>query len=229
MPRIIMLTLSLLFAFLVTNVISAQNITSYFESERLTQILNKVHALQTGKVGAIVDQFDTSKNWNWILEEGSLPENTNALTQLSTKGAYTIIDMEKLKYATELSLARTIIHEMVHAHLLLSFIYNNVNASLEYPGIVREWAATPTPDYNTIQHQEMAESFVNDIALALKKYNYYENRFSDNSVYIDLAWGGLDFENSVSLNDYDRKRIQITLTKAQLNVYEKAGIITAFQ
>ena len=224
-----MLTLSLLFAVLDANVVSAQNVTSYFESERLTQILNKVHALQLGKVGALVAQFDTSKNWNWILAEGSLPENTNAVTQLSTEGAYTIIDMDKLKYATDLSLARTIIHEMVHAHLLLSFIYKNVNASVEYPGIVRAWAATPTPDYNAIQHQEMAESFVDDIALALKEYNYYENRFTDNSVYIDLAWGGLDFENNVSLNDYDRKRIQITLAKAQLNGYEKAEIITAFQ
>ncbi len=54
----------------------------------------------------------------------------------------------------------------------------------------------------------MAESFVDDIALALKKYNYYENCFADNSVITDLAWGGLDFENNISLNDYDVTRIQ---------------------
>ncbi len=212
-----MLTPSLLFAVLVINVASAQTVTSYFESDLLTQVLNKVQALQLGKVGAIVDQFDLTKNWDWIIEEGSLPEYTNAVTQLSTKGAYTIIDMDKLIYATELSIARTIIHEMVHAHLLLSFKYNNVKASLEYPGIVRAWAATLTPDYNAIQHQEMAESFVDDIALALKEYNYNENRFTDNSVYTDLAWGGLDFENNESLNDDDRKHIETTLAKAQLN------------
>ena len=195
----------------------------------MTEVLTKVQALQFGKVGAIADQFNTSKNWDWILEEGSLPENTNAVTKLSTKGAYSIIDMDKLIYATDLSIARTIIHEMVHAHLLLSFIYNNVNASLEFPGIVRAWAATLTPDYNAIQHQEMAESFVDDIALALKEYNYNENSFTGNSVYTDLAWGGLDFKNNVSLNDDDRRRIQITLTKAQLNGDEKAETMTAFQ
>lgn len=229
MIRNIMLTLCLLLAVLDTNVVSAQSVTSYFESEKLTQILNKVFEIQPGKVGAIIDQFDTSNNWDWILEEGSLPENTNAVTQFSTKGAYTIIDMDKLKYATDLSIARTIIHELVHAHLLLSFIYNNVNASLEYPGIVRAWAATPIPDYNAIQHQEMAESFVDDIALALKEYDNNENRFTDNYAYLDLAWAGLDFENNLSLNNYDRQRIQITLTKAQMNSYEKTEIITAFQ
>lgn len=217
MPRNIILSLSLLFAVLVTNVVSAQTVTSYFESELLTQVLHNVQALQLGKVGAIVDKFDTSKNWDWIIEEGSLPEYTNAVTQMSAKGAYTVIDMDKLKFATELSIARTIIHEMVHAHLLLSFLYNNVNASLEYPGIVRAWAATLTPDYNAIQHQEMAESFVDDIAMSLKEYNNNENRFTDSSVYTDLAWGGLDFENNESLNEDDRKHIETTLAKAQLN------------
>ncbi len=128
-----------------------------------------------------------------------------------------------MRNATDLSVARTIIHELVHAHLLLFFKYETINANKEYPGIVKAWYASTAPDYNAIQHEEMAESFVDYIALALKEYSESVNMIFDDSVYIDLAWGGLDFKNNTNLEEADKKRIQLRLVSEQLNISVEAA------
>jgi hypothetical protein len=220
MKRKIILSVFLIIAVLSTNVVNAsRDIKNDLENIVLKQILNNVMNLEQGKIGEILQQFSINNSrYIWTLQEGSLPEYTNAITQLTTEGAVTILDYNKLSYASNLSVARTVIHELVHAHLLLFFAYETSNASKEYPGIPEAWYASSQPDYNAIQHEEMAASFVDDIALALKEYSETLNMFFDDSVYSDLAWGGLDFQNNTALEEADKKRIQLRLVSAQLNI-----------
>ena len=198
---------------------SIQNDLNHLELKEITQ---QVFDLKEGRISDILSGFSSDKqNWNWILEEGSLPEYTNASTRFTAQGAVTTLDYNKLVKATSISVARTIIHEMVHAYLLLSFQYNSLNAKKLFPGIVTAWNNQTNPDFNEIQHQEMALSFVDDIAFALQEVNERQGVVADNSIYLDLAWGGLDFQNNESLDDTDKERIQIRLVAAQLSLSEE--------
>jgi hypothetical protein len=175
--------------------------------------------LQDGKIGTIISDFtESNSTWNWTLQEGALPENINAITESAQGRAVTIVDYSKFNQATNLAVARTIIHELVHAHLLLFFQFNTPQASVEYPGIVRAWYSGSKPDYNAIQHEEMAISFVSDIALSLKEFSENQNVFYNDNVYADLAWGGLDYQNNPGLDETDKERIEIRVISAQLNM-----------
>ena len=209
-------------AFLTTPLYTSASIQNDLDHPELKQIAQQVFDLKEGRISDILSGFSSDKqNWNWILEEGSLPEYTNASTRFTVQGAVTTLDYNKLKKATSISIARTIIHEMVHAYLLLSFQYNSLNAKQLFPGIVTAWNNETNPDFNEIQHQEMALSFVDDIAFALQEVNERQGVVADNSIYLDLAWGGLDFQNNESLDDTDKERIQIRLVAAQLSLSEE--------
>ncbi|MEJ7684035.1 MAG: hypothetical protein WKG06_40520 [Segetibacter sp.] len=110
------------------------------------------------------------------------------------------------------------IHEMIHAYLTLYFQYNTINANKEYPEIVTAWQASKTPDYNKIQHIEIEKNFVEDIAESLNEFGQNAGLISiTESVYHDLAWGGLDFESNVLLTKAEKQRIQYRLSAEQLN------------
>lgn len=207
-------------------VTSANDITAYLGGikddlvhESLKQILAGITALKAGKIGAIINIFLTNTtNWNWVITEGYLPEDVNGQTQLTSGVAVTTLDYSKLKNATNLSVARTMIHEMIHAYLTLYFQYNTINANKEYPEIVTAWQASKTPDYNKIQHIEIEKNFVEDIAESLNEFGQNAGLISiTESVYHDLAWGGLDFESNVLLTKAEKQRIQYRLSAEQLN------------
>ena len=209
-------------AVLSTPLVSTASIQNDLNHIELKEIAQQVFDIKEGKISDILYGFSSDvKNWNWILEEGLLPENTNASTRFTVQGAVTTLDYNKLAKATSISVARTIIHEMVHAYLLLSFQYNSLNAKQLFPGMVTAWNNETNPDFNEIQHQEMALSFVDDIAFALQEVNERQGVVADNSIYLDLAWGGLDFQNNESFDDTDKERIQIRLVAAQLSLSEE--------
>lgn len=62
----------------------------------------------------------------------------------------------------------------------------------------------------------MARSFVDDIALALKEYSSNIDVDVEESVLMDLAWGGLDFQNHEQLAEENKIRIQRRLNAEQL-------------
>jgi len=207
-------------------VTSADDLTTYLGGikddlvhESLKPILAVMTTLQTGKIGTIINMFlSNAANWNWVITEGSLPENVNGRTQLISGVAITTLDYSKLKDATNLSVARTMIHEMVHAYLTLYFQYDAINADNDYPEILTAWQASEKPDYNEIQHEEIEKNFVEDIAESLNEFGQKVGLININeSVYNDLAWGGLDFENNALLTETDKQRIQYRLNAEQTN------------
>ena len=185
-------------------------------------------------MGEIINLFTgANQNWNWTVQEGILPASYNGTTtQLLSGTVLTTLDGTKLTKATNLAVARTIIHELVHAYLTTYFRYDQVNASKDYPQILRAWQTQKNPDYNQIQHDEIEKSFVEYIAIALKEYSESIGlSYIDDTVYADLAWGGLDFNNNSRLSDEDKERIQLRLSAEQINMKfsEEApvGIIAA--
>ena len=205
---------------------SEDTIQDGLQNDYLQQVLSEVLDLKSGKVGEIINLFtEANQNWNWTVQEGILPASYNGTTQLLSGEVLTTLDGTKLSKATNLAVARTMIHEMVHAYLTTYFKYDPVNAAKDYPQILRAWVTQKNPDYNEIQHDEIEKSFVEYIAMALKEYSESMSlSFIDDSVYTDLAWGGLDFKNNSQLTDEDKERIQLRLSAEQLNKVFSEGV-----
>jgi hypothetical protein len=186
------------------------------DDKRLKRILSGVLKIKGGKIGKIIEKLEShTPDWLWVVREGSLPENVNGQTKLTSKGALSILDYTQLENATNLSIARTIIHEMVHVYLTLYYRYDQIRAIKDFPAIYNAWQIKKYADYNQIQHDEIEKTFVNDIASALKEYSVNTNMDANDLIYYDLAWGGLNVQNSRLLTDKEKRRIQNRLSAEQ--------------
>jgi hypothetical protein len=186
--------------------------------KRLKRILAEVVTIRGGKIGKIIEKLEShSPNWSWVVREGSLPKYVNGKTKLIPEGALSILDYDQLENATNLSIARTIIHEMVHAYLSLYFRYEQMEAIREYPAIYSAWQIKKYADYNQIQHDEIEKTFLIDIAFALKEYGDKTNADANDITYFDLAWGGLNVQNNRQLTAKEKRRIQNRLSEEQSN------------
>jgi hypothetical protein len=189
------------------------------EDRYLRQIFAEVLTIKGGKIGEIISRFQSNTSyWVWTIGESKLPENINGITKLNAEGAATVLDYNKFQNASRLSVAGTILHEMVHAYLTLYFFRDGLNAKKEYPAILNAWMTSKKPDYNKIQHDEIVRSFIGDIAAALDEYSVMAGlNNADKDVYTDLAWGGLDFQDNIELTAEMKTRIQNRLVAEQLN------------
>lgn len=212
----------------VKHVPAALNIKDDLYHESLKGVLFDIKNLKDGKMGEILAKFSaTDARWVWKVREGSLPPNTNAITQIKPGGVVTTLNYSNLKGATKLSVARTLIHEMIHAYLVLYFRYDST-ANATYPRMVAAYRAQiPAPQLNDVHHQEMAVSFVDEIALALREYGRTLGLEVADSVYTDLAWGGLDYRSNTSLADDSKQRIQSRLTAEQTDTPLAQSLISA--
>jgi uncharacterized protein (DUF3820 family) len=146
-----------------------------------------------------------------------LAENVNGKTEVTSGVAVTILDLNKLKNATNLSVARTMIHEMIHAYLSLYYRYDVFQARVDYPGIYIAWQSEKNFDYGKAQHDEIEKMFLSEIASALIEYGENNGLNVSDIVSDDLSWGGLDFQNSKQLTATEKKRIKERLLAEQLN------------
>jgi hypothetical protein len=201
------------------NIQTASDLTGIIDElgeKRLKRILAEVIKTKSGKIGRIIAKLQShSPNWSWVIREGSLPENVNGQTKLISKIALTILDYDQLVNATNLSIARTIIHEMVHAYLSLYFRHEQVEAIKDYPSMYSAWRIKRYPDCNRIQHDEIEKTFLSDIAAALKEYGEKTNVDANDVTYSDLAWGGLNVQNTRLLTAKEKRRIQNRIAKEQ--------------
>ena len=96
-----------------------------------------------------------------------------------------------LETATDLSIAKTILHESIHAYLL-AYYYNDPRFLYEnYPQFLEEVVQGTNGDLMPIHHEAIIRSFVSDIATSLRKYGESKGYDLSNQFYEDLAWGGL--------------------------------------
>ena len=149
--------------------------------------------------GFILDLFNNSNNWQLTFKAENLPPNSNGdRTNANTAGQvdsgnpgnYIInitIDSSYIENATDLSIARTIIHETLHAYIL--YIYQTEifgDLAQAYTHLLSE-AGYPE-DTNPVQHQLFAEEFVHAISTSLEAWD--DSSLSDNNYYDYLSWSG---------------------------------------
>lgn len=161
------------------------------------QIINNL----TGKADCVYGKMvSNNNNINWILEnfeDGNQPSEFDLIFEMSTSlgnetnastvksgNTFTIsINENTLPNRTSLGLARTIIHEGIHARLR-EFASRDGSNAVNFPGVY---------DYFRIykknwDHQQMADYYRSTIAKGLKQY---DNSQHSDQFYNDMSWEGL--------------------------------------
>lgn len=154
--------------------------------------------------------------YNWRLTDGSLPASVNARTSsvLSNGYATTVFDSSKLTGASDLSIARTMMHENMHAFLTIELRTNRASFNMTYPEMLKEY--TNTKSMNDLQHNEFVRSLIADFTRLLEGYGKSKGYKHSKQFYDDLAWGGLTGTNAFKLkSESDRRRISDTISIEQ--------------
>ena len=192
-------------------------INNMLQHQELKEVLFSLVKVNKGKFISISDSFSSTNNdWYWTIKEGQLPENIVGQTNYEGNCVITTLDYSKLVNATNLFVASNILHEMAHAYLTLYYRFNPFAARKDYPTIYSDWLAQKGFNYNDAQHAEMEMHFKEDIMYSLKAYCETNHLAENDLILSDLAWGGLDFTNSIHLLETDKERIQNRL-QSELN------------
>lgn len=136
----------------------------------------------------ILDLFDNSSNHNYILKMGALGSNLNAQTTPSGVGLNftytTTLNTSFVTNATDLAIARTIIHESLHAYF--EFLYQDLPFS-SLSTKLRHHLSVKGVTSNSAQHLLMVQ-FVEAMAYSLQ--NWDNNSLGSLDYYNYLAWSG---------------------------------------
>ncbi|PQA53404.1 hypothetical protein C5O19_24470 [Siphonobacter curvatus] len=193
----------------------------------IKDVLNQLTIYAQGNsVGDIVQTFSNGRTptFNWTLNSGPLTNGAGASTTpvVSNGVVTTTFDLEKLGNASDISIARTILHESIHAFLVWEFRTNpNANTSGTYAELIFSYRQSQNLNYS---HHAYMPIHVNNIAAALKQYGVSKGYNYSDQFYNDMAWGGLthDSVNSMSSSFMnavpsasDRTRILHTLAIEQ--------------
>lgn len=161
------------------------------------------HFHGVGKIIAELAESDTS--FTWTVESGSLAGET-AITDTNFDSASnsttTTFDSQGFPRGTDLSWARTILHESVHAYVV--GISNTSTLAERQELLGPNW----TIAYFNYGHDYIAETYVNSMADILQEYGQLKGYTMDRQFYEDLAWGGLQGTNAFnSLSTTVKNRI----------------------
>jgi hypothetical protein len=181
----------------------------------MKSILTNLKSLKKG-ISHIVTKFAGNKpGYNWELKDGSLSGATGttdspASYNKSTGTITTTFDSQAWLNASDLSWARTMLHESIHADLAVSFKISRPTWIATYPTMVAEWGKLQ--NWNDVHHEEIARSIVNDVAISLEEYGKAKGYNLSSQFYKDMAWGGLqDTSTFKGLSTSDKKRILDTI------------------
>ena len=167
----------------------------------------------------VLNTFDNISNHGLKIQTGNLPSNKNATTTPSSLGNNTFmyiitINNSYLQNATDLAIARTIIHEALHAYL--SYIYQDQPFS-DLSNILRHHLTQNGYDNNVAQHQVMVD-FVSAMAYALQSWD--NNNLGGLNYYNYLAWSG-DLLNTPEFNTqtsiFQNNVVNANLAEGQAN------------
>lgn len=159
----------------------------------------------------------------------TLPSNTNAETSAPQNYLITITFNENNLNRPNLSIARTFIHEMIHAEIFRKLLSVAQHPSIQldqnqliqlrndYPGLYDyymrwKWNVPQGQSPSSAQHEAMAQHYRDIIKQALEEF---DNTHTD-EIYEALAWTGL--QNTVAWNNLSQsERDNISQTIANFN------------
>lgn len=169
-------------------------------------ILNQLKSLTSNDIAKVLSRFgNVNSKYNWEIKTGT-PTNPNNVFEtnwnLDNSGVpmannyKTVVNISYVNNATDLAIARVILHEAIHAYIL-----SNVDDYLNSPSTYLQdnfsevWnyylAKSKGVDIGNIEdahHEEMANAFIEVISNALAEF---DNNKQDSSYYEYLAWGAL--------------------------------------
>jgi hypothetical protein len=157
----------------------------------------------------------TNSGYNWTVKDGSITDpNTTAFTSsgydFATNSAITTFDSQKFPDATDLSFARTMLHESFHAYLVVYFANDRALANAEYSALVDAYQFQHQ-SLNDAHHVEMT-FWVANIADALAQYGQSKGYNLPSQFYQDMSWAGLEGTQAYKdLPSADKIRIQDTI------------------
>ncbi len=157
---------------------------------------------------AIYDLFKESQNFNLIIKNDNISgvngTTTSGFNSSNGKKEVTItLSNHYLNNATQLSIARTIIHEMVHGYLIHELNSGNFDFMSDFGDKFENYLSGKNPDMNRAQHELMG-GYVDMMAFSLKKW---DSIFGDGNgnlgddYYRAMAFGGLFKTNTNTPTD----------------------------
>lgn len=189
----------------------------------IKSILSSLKKISGNSVADIIQKFSGEvPSYNWKLKTVEFSSNyifgsTNNYN-VYTHTASTFINFnDHLKnHSSDLAIAKTILHEAVHAELSVRFAKDYPNVKKEYPELFNWWKKKK--DQNYAQHDVVFPDLVKDIAESLKQYGESRGYILDEQVYKDLAWGGLEGTDAFKgLDPNDQRRIINRIKAEALN------------
>lgn len=155
-----------------------------------------------------------SVNYIWSVKSGTLDGIADGSTDSKydiVTGVSTIFDSQGFPEATDLSWAKTILHESIHAYLVTYFKVDRSGLLKTYPEMVQDWGKNN--DLNAVHHEEIARSLVKSISVALEAYGVGQGYNLPKQFYEDMAWSGLQETDAFkALPKSDQNRILDTLS-----------------
>jgi hypothetical protein len=150
-------------------------------------------------------------NYNVKFQYGTCPPGATACTSRNLQDGWATITISQSvnQNATDLSFARTILHETLHAYLLFEQQYpSDCDLNCLLTNYIAKYGGN---DLNPSHHNLFVETkFLNDIAVELRNYaigaNYNVATLGD-QFFKDMAWGGLhqtNLFNSKPISDQNR-------------------------
>lgn len=161
-------------------------------------ILNDLKSLQQNDIAQIIARFDApSSTYAWEVKNNSLTSGNVAETDRRNNTQVfdyiTEIDSNYLNQATEIAIARTILHELLHAYMISHIDDVNAGNTVDIRQFLLLWNyikinTSPQGSSEIAQHEYMANRFIPHLKSALKEWHV---GLQSDQYYEDLAWGSL--------------------------------------
>jgi hypothetical protein len=204
-------------------------------------ILSNLKNIQTDDIANIFARFNTTSSvYNWEIISGTPPINSSnsAETDWRRDTNDEVIDYNYITYinqsytnqATQIGVARVILHEMLHAYLISLVDDTLITGSTDVTNFPLLWNALVNQTYdnnpNQLQHEIIARKFIDPLRDALIEWY---NGSQSNQYYEDLAWGALldtGSFNALYPIGSERDRIKATNLAEDTNSPATFGLIT---
>ncbi|SFZ95253.1 hypothetical protein SAMN05428642_1201 [Flaviramulus basaltis] len=170
------------------------------KKDLLNKFMTTPNGVQLTFAESILKLFNDSDKYNYTIKNETLNSNTAASTVTTT----TTLNNMYLKNATQLSISRTIIHEMVHAFLNIKY-KDPFYSGFDFRQKMELYAEESGCDINDVErfHHEFMGQYVDAIAISL--YNWDTKYGTGGNLgwdyYKAMAFGGLFFEENGTIQE----------------------------
>lgn len=177
--------------------IEAEEFERKIDSTELDECIQKVLAellRMPDGIGMIVRKFAGEQvDYNWDLKMGQpLNDRIIAVTKpeydFSTNTATTTFNPRYFEEATDLAIAKTLLHEAAHAYLVSYYWHDPIIYQYTYQEMIDDKKVMKEGE---AQHEEIVRSFIQNIAHSLAQYGKAKGYTMNADFYVALAWGGL--------------------------------------